>query len=61
MSLPQLFKPGQDLGRFLDQVYRVLMLRLYGQGDDMQRVVTFQDLVDLGLVTKAQAQSQAQK
>ena len=62
MKLPML--PDVNAGnilQFLRQLRIVLKCRLYGMPDPMQRLVTFNDLVELGLVSVNEANKQAVK
>ncbi|WP_031484410.1 hypothetical protein [Maridesulfovibrio frigidus] len=62
MKLPML--PAVHAGNimhFLNQIRTVLKLRLYGIPNPMHRVATFNDLVELGLVSEDEARKQAVK
>ena len=62
MRLPMLPDVNQsNFIHFLRQLRTVLKCRLYGIPNPMHRVVTFNDLVELGLVSKDEARKQAVK
>lgn len=47
------------LKTFLSQVRRLLMSKFYGVPDPIDRVVSFRDLVRLGLISEQEAQKNA--
>lgn len=49
------------LGNFLHALRVTLLRRFYGHPNRLEKVVTFKDLVDMGVVTGAQALEQAEK
>ncbi|MBI9110314.1 hypothetical protein [Maridesulfovibrio ferrireducens] len=62
MKLPMLPDVNEsNMLHFMRQLRTVLKCRLYGIPTPMQRVVTFSDLVELGLVSEDKARKQAVK
>jgi hypothetical protein len=62
MSVPQLPQARAEAPQpFLDAARRVLLALGHGVPDPLGRAVTFQDLVDLGLVSQAAAEKQARE
>jgi len=49
------------LAGFLRSLRNICLRRFYGIPNRMQKVVTFQDLVDLGITPKKEALTQAEK
>ncbi|MBI5520203.1 MAG: hypothetical protein HY916_09100 [Desulfovibrio sp.] len=61
MSLPQLPDPRGDAQSFLGVVRRLLLTLGHGVPDPAARAVTFNDLVDMGLVSREAADKQARE